>query len=81
MHDNWVVLAKSTGDAGPNWIKVIFDPGGDNLVVWNGWVWDQEPEILRFLDRIVFLIFAWVHATKCLSWRVHVIICWWHAGQ
>jgi hypothetical protein len=65
--DDWVVLAKSTGDAGPNWIKVVFDPGGNNLAAWDGWVRDQEPEILRFADLIVFPFFSWVCATEYFS--------------
>ena len=75
MCDNWVVLAKSTGDAGPDWIEVIFDPGGNDLAVWNGWVRDQELEILRLSDRVVFPIFAWVCATECFCWRMYVITC------
>jgi hypothetical protein len=67
MHDDWVVLAKSTRDAGPDWIEVIFDPGGNNLAVRNGRVWDQELEVLGFADLVIFLIFAWVCTTECFS--------------
>ena len=44
-------------------------------MAWNGWVWDQEPEILGFLDHVVFPIFTWVCATEGFSWGVHVITC------
>jgi hypothetical protein len=79
-HDDWVVLAKSTRDAGPNWIEVVLDPGGNDLVAQNGWVWDQELEILRFADLIVFSIFTWVCTTEVFSWGVachHLLVaCW-----
>jgi hypothetical protein len=38
--DDWVVLAKSTRDARPDWIEVILDLGGNDLAAWNGWVRD-----------------------------------------
>jgi hypothetical protein len=58
MHDDQVVLAKSTGDAGPDWIEVVLDPGGNYLAVWNGWVRDQELEILGCTDLVIFPFFS-----------------------
>jgi hypothetical protein len=58
------MLAEGAGDRGPDWVEIVFDPGGDNLMVWNGWIWDKEPKILGGACGIIGSFISRMRATE-----------------
>jgi hypothetical protein len=62
--DDWVMLAEGVGDGRPNWVKIVFDPGGYDLAAQNGWIWDKKPKILGGACGVVDLFISRVCTTE-----------------